>query len=802
MAGCHPPYQKVTWFTFGANFRPSTRPMADRGDPPAPRARRSRPARDGLTFVGVAMPDPSVARFTYRAFISYSHRDKAWADWLHKALETYRVPSRLVGTRTAHGEIPCRLNPIFRDREELSSSPELGTKINAALAQSENLIVLCSPASATSHWVNEEVLAYKRMGRAGRIFCLIVEGEPNATDLPGRESEECFCPALRFQLDANGQPTTARTEPIAADARPGKDGKPNAKLKLIAGMLDVGFDALKQREQQRRIRRMTAITALAVCVMAVTIVLAIFSLVSRHRAVIAQHEALVAQQAAQRRQKQAEGLVGFMLGDLNDKLNQVHRLDIMQAVDEKALAYFASLPAADASDAALEMRVKALDKIGIVMTEAHGQLAEATKAYQSAAALAAELARRVPDNTDRLTGWGQSLNTLGIAYWQQGDLANALKAFQRADGVLEKTHAIKPDDNPSTLNLAYVKNDIGHVMEARGDLSSAQAEYEATLKLYQSLVASAPNNADWQSNLGSGWDNLGKLALERGQLDQAITAYLTEHRIKVELASKDTQNRSALENLLISNAILGRALAWSGETATGLRYTDEAISQAKTLLAFDASNTGWLDDFALYSQQSGGLLRQLGRLDEARNTDEQAVQSLESLLKKDPISSDFRQDLSHAQRESARLQLAQGNVTAAKGAVRSAQTAIEKLRARAPDDRSDLLLDAQALLLLGQVAAQTHDMAAAHHEWALARNLLQPALHASNDPNFLAAYAEALLRLDQTDPARPIIAKLNAVGYRTPDFVVLLTSKHVDYPVNAAFQQRLAQTMQGDAARP
>jgi hypothetical protein len=34
------------------------------------------------------MEDASNPRFTYRAFISYSHRDKAWADWLHKALET------------------------------------------------------------------------------------------------------------------------------------------------------------------------------------------------------------------------------------------------------------------------------------------------------------------------------------------------------------------------------------------------------------------------------------------------------------------------------------------------------------------------------------------------------------------------------------------------------------------------------------------------------------------------------------------------------------------------------------------
>src|SRR6185437_4559850 len=198
------------------------------------------------------MPESSSpSGFAYRAFLSYSHADSAWCDWLHKALETWHVPSRLVGKQTAHGIIPRKLAPIFRDRDELPSAHDLNNKVAAALAQSESLIVICSPASAASRWVNEEVLAYKRLGRAERIFCLIVDGEPNASELAGREAEECFCPALRFQLDDNGQP------------------------KLIAGMLDVGFDALKQRELQRRNRRMTAIAALAMIVMLVTSVLAV-----------------------------------------------------------------------------------------------------------------------------------------------------------------------------------------------------------------------------------------------------------------------------------------------------------------------------------------------------------------------------------------------------------------------------------------------------------------------------------------------------------------------------------------------
>ena len=104
--------------------------------------------------------ETGVPAFRYRAFISYSHQDKAWADWLHRSLESYRIPQRLVGQETAAGIVPRRLLPIFRDRDELASATDLGRKVNEALSESANLVVICSPHSATSHWVNEEVLAF------------------------------------------------------------------------------------------------------------------------------------------------------------------------------------------------------------------------------------------------------------------------------------------------------------------------------------------------------------------------------------------------------------------------------------------------------------------------------------------------------------------------------------------------------------------------------------------------------------------------------------------------------------------
>ena len=81
---------------------------------------------------------------------------------------------------------PClpRFTPVFRDREELATATDLGATLIAALEQSACQVVICSPKAAKSRWVNEEILAFKRLGRAHRIFALIVAGEPGASANP------------------------------------------------------------------------------------------------------------------------------------------------------------------------------------------------------------------------------------------------------------------------------------------------------------------------------------------------------------------------------------------------------------------------------------------------------------------------------------------------------------------------------------------------------------------------------------------------------------------------------------------
>jgi MTH538 TIR-like domain (DUF1863) len=90
-----------------------------------------------------------LASIRYRAFLSYSHRDAAWAKWLHKVLESYRVDKDLIGRDTPLGPVPETLRPIFRDREDFSGGHTLTDATIAALDASAALVGICSPEAAT-----------------------------------------------------------------------------------------------------------------------------------------------------------------------------------------------------------------------------------------------------------------------------------------------------------------------------------------------------------------------------------------------------------------------------------------------------------------------------------------------------------------------------------------------------------------------------------------------------------------------------------------------------------------------------
>ncbi len=705
-------------------------------------------------------PSPEAA-FRYSAFISYSHRDERWARWLQAALESYRVPSQLAHAQQGVGA--RRLSPVFRDRTDLPSATDLGVHIRVALQESASLVVICSPGATASRWVNEEIRYFRSLGRDDRIFCLIVDGEPNASDLPGREAQECFPTALRFLDGPDGPSTGPRVEPVAADARPGADGKSNARLKILAGLLGVGFDVLKQRDLRRRNQRLMLVTALALVLTGVVTALAI--------------EARIARKAAEQRQKQAENLVAFMLTDLNDRLREVQRLDILEAVDNQAMAYFSALPVDDVTDQTLALRSKALQKIGNVRQD-EGQLAAALESYLAASELGAEMLRRSPGDPEREAAYAETLNHLGNAQYFQGDRDRALESFTRAAELLVRATAARPQDDWLEV-LSSARTNAGRVLETRGEFEAARELYESVLATATLLASRHPDDIQRQVDIADAHDSLGKIALEQGRLAQAIGDYRDVHRIKAELSSRIPEDRDAAERLLISNGILGRTLALCGATAEAEEHVREAVGAAQALVAFDGKQADWRFWLGKYGVQLGSIARGAGRLQEAAGHDGAALRVLSDLVATDGTNSAWQRELASAQVESARLRLALGELASVDPLLEAALSTLVREDDSGRGDRNLRLLEAQARIVRGQLAARRNEEAVARRHWIQAREAIASDVPVGANPNFLSVWASAHLLLGEPDVARPAIDQLVTMGYYTPDFAALLAGTNM-----------------------
>ena len=158
----------------------------------------------------------------------------------------FPIDKDLVDRETTRGTIPKALRPIFRDRDDFTAGHTLTEHTLAALDASRALIVICSPSSAKSPYVNEEIRLFKTRHPDRPVIPLIVVGKPGDPEL------ECFPPPLQFKLDAKGRITKRPVEILAADAREEGDGKNLALAKVIAGLLGLSSDDVFRRAERER----------------------------------------------------------------------------------------------------------------------------------------------------------------------------------------------------------------------------------------------------------------------------------------------------------------------------------------------------------------------------------------------------------------------------------------------------------------------------------------------------------------------------------------------------------------------
>ena len=199
----------------------------------------------------------------YNAFISYRHSelDSEIASGLHKRLEAFSLPKNL---RKSFPKDRHKIQRVFRDTEELPLADNLSDPIDQALRNSDWLIVICTPRLKESRWCAKEIELFSQYHGKDHILAVLAEGEP-ADSFP-----EAICFREKKFTDQNGNEQIVRedVEPLAADVR-GKTASDRKKmmddavLRMAAPMFGLGYDDLKQRHREQRIRRIASLSAVA-----------------------------------------------------------------------------------------------------------------------------------------------------------------------------------------------------------------------------------------------------------------------------------------------------------------------------------------------------------------------------------------------------------------------------------------------------------------------------------------------------------------------------------------------------------
>lgn len=687
--------------------------------------------------------DDDPATRHYRAFISYSHADTKWANWLLRRLEGFRVPARFHGRAAPLGKVGPRIAPVFRDRDELPTTSDLGETIRTALRESATLVVICSPASARSWWVQEEIVTFKRLHGETRVFAFIVAGEPKAEGA----AADCFSPALRRGLGPDGMLSDRPAEHVAADARPQGDGKEDAFIRLVAGLLGVGFDELRQREHARRLRRMTLIATGSGLGMAVTLGLAAVAWQARND--------------AQRRQGQAEDVLTFMLGDFRTELKKLGRLNLLDAVGDKSIAYFDTLNPRDLTDTALSRQSKALYQIGENRMD-EARYPEAARAYLAAYARAVALAARHPADGDIVFERAQAEFGIGFVNWKRRNLTAAGEWLTRYRDSAAALVTLNPANQRWVRELASGHQVLATIDVDRRKLAEARAGFMAALHTWKSLLASTPQDLDLQFAMAETESWLGNVAERRGELAEAAARY-REQGLRMEaLAAADPKNPRWRFKLADCLAFRIGLQSITGQRPAALALLQQARALIDPLTVQDPANRRWQRLAATLRLYEARLMRAAGEAPAAAQLAAETRAVFEKLTAAEPTDWSYLLRLTAAHSLEADLLRTAGRADAADKAGRAVQLGEALVRAHAEDD-SSLGEFAQACVV---AAASEQGGDTARRHWQRAIDVAGVRAKDSADWRLLDPMARALAGLGRAVESRALIARLQESGYQ------------------------------------
>jgi tetratricopeptide (TPR) repeat protein len=476
---------------------------------------------------------------------------------------------------------------------------------------------------------------------------------------------------------------------------------------------------------------------------------------------------------AERRRGQAEDLIAFMLGDLRERLAPVGRLEILDDVGAKAMAYFDSLPPEAQNDEELMRRARALSQIGEVRL-AKGDADDAIVALGESLALAKRGVERQPSRTEWLATLGATHFWIGYAHWNRNAFDAALKEFTAYRAIAGRMVELEPARAEWRLELAQAETNLGSLHQAQGRFTDAERHFDASVSIKRALGEAEPDNPRWKRELANSLSWLGESVFQQGRARAALAHYEGAAALLARLTALQPDNTEWRFLRAISHTKVSLGLRHLGRAAHALAENRQGEGLLRSLVAHDPLNAEWKRELGVVLVAVALDLVALDRPAEAVPLAAEARDLIAPLLAGDAANADWRRSLASAENATAAAHLARRHYPAALAAVRRGRATLEPL-ARPTSDRAAARHRAEGYLLEADIHAATAAPQAAHEALAQAIAAIEPAAEGSTRADLLWPQAQALVRLGRHAEAHPILQALAAQEFQPLEYARFCT---------------------------
>ncbi len=473
-------------------------------------------------------------------------------------------------------------------------------------------------------------------------------------------------------------------------------------------------------------------------------------------------------QKAQYNRAQAEDLMGFMLGDLRDKLEPVGRLDVLDDVGAKALEYYASRRQEDLDDAELFKLAKATMQIGEVRM-AQGDLESARLAFEEAQVTSQALVVRDPGNPEWIAGLGAVHFWIGSIHFSEGLLDEAESRFTTYLELARRLEKLDPENPDWRMEVAYGHTNLAALAEERGDLDAALESIQASLAIKRDLVARDPEDADLKSSLGNSLAWAGRMYEAAGQHAAALAANTEAEQVLRDLIADDPANTNHQESLSVTLQLIASLHRDLGQDEEALRTYQADLAIISRLVAHDPENADWRGGLAVTQRTIGLHLLQMGRTPEAQGHILDGNDLVQSLLALDPDNADHLLQEAESHLALARLELALGRPDQALAWLDTSDREISSRSSVSLDNRFRRN-QGETMLWRGIALEQMGLEDRAAQVWNAAREILEPITGATNDTGILMVWARLMAVTGRMNESQAAVTRLAKLDFARNDY--------------------------------